>query len=321
MTFELRLLIVGLTAFALTNLAVSAVLALGWRRADTGDGAPRARRLAWLRALPVTAALSGTLWATTAFAIYEPRRSDETFGILLTGLASVPAVLLAAAAWRWLRATWHAQLVQRRWLRDAEPIALDGTDLPAVAIPSSFPVVAVMGLFRPRLVIARSVIAACTPLELRAIVAHEQAHVVRRDNWTRLALTVLPDVLGWLPASRQLTASWHAAAEDAADDGAGSLGRDGRLALAQALIRVARMAPAETSAAATDARLLPATALFRGDDIARRVQRLVAPAGTDTARRRRLGLGVAAATAALALSAVLMKPLHHVVETIVTILP
>jgi Zn-dependent protease with chaperone function len=323
-SFELRLALVALAAFSVVNVAASVAVAAFWQRLARGEAAVRARRLVAIRALPVLAATAAMAWAAVTFILFEPRGRDETFGVLFSSIAVLPAVFAVSAFGRGIRAVHRARVISRHWLAGARPIALEGVTLPAFAIASPFPVVAVVGLFRPRLVVARSVLAACPPDELRAILAHERAHVLRRDNWTRLGLAVLPDALGWLPAAAGLASSWSAAAEDAADDGARTLGATGRLALAQALIRVARMAqPPDGSHALPDPSLLPATALFRGDDIARRVHRLLARPAASPAHlpRRRVGFRAAATSVALALAVLLMQPLHIVLETIVTRLP
>jgi Zn-dependent protease with chaperone function len=328
MTFEIRVLLVALAAYAVINLATSALVALAWTRWAQGEAASRARRLALLRALPTATSLLGVVWGTASFLRFEPRGHDETFGVVFVALACVPIGLLAVSLWRGVRSARQARRVGRLWLDRAEPVSV-GVSLPAFAIRSGFPVVAVVGLFRPRLIVARSVLAACTPEELEAIFAHERAHVRRGDNWMRFALTVLPDALGLLPASSRLLAGWHAAAEDAADDGARALGPAGRLTLAQALIRVARMAPADGASGPLDPAMLPATALFRGGDVARRVRRLLDPprpprpprptaASSRVVTRVVAGLGSAVACA---LGVLLMEPLHDVVETIVTLLP
>ena len=81
----------------------------------------------------------------------------------------------------------------------AEPLILPGATIPAFAVATPFPIVAVVGLFRPRLVIARSVLESCTPDELATIVAHEQAHVAHHDNLARALFLLAPDVVAWLP--------------------------------------------------------------------------------------------------------------------------
>jgi Zn-dependent protease with chaperone function len=316
MSYELRLLIVALTAFAVTNFVASGLVAGLWTRLRAGDAAGRAGALLRLRSLPAMAAVAAAVYGAVAFLLFEPREQDETFGVVLMLLAGVAAALIASGVWRAWRFVQRARRIQRAWLDQAEPIGLSGVSMPAFAVTSAFPIVAVVGFVRPTLIVARSVMSACTAGEMRAILAHEQGHVTRRDNLARAALAVLPDILGWLPASRRLAASWHQAAEDAADDCAASAGPHGRLTLASALIRVARIAPASAASAT-----LPATALYRGDDIARRVRRLLDPL-SPPATRRAPGLRRALAAACLlAAGALAMERMHDLVEALVTLLP
>jgi Zn-dependent protease with chaperone function len=92
------------------------------------------------------------------------------------------------------------------WLRSAQPVTLAGISAPALVVESEFPVVSVVGLRRPRLVIARAVLDSCSNEELRAILAHEQGHIDRRDNLRRLLLSIAPDILNWLPVSERMFA-------------------------------------------------------------------------------------------------------------------
>jgi len=154
----------------------------------------------------------------------------------------------------------------------AEALHLPGVSIPAYAVVSPFPIVAVVGVIRPRLVVARSVLESCTPEELQAILAHEQHHLDRRDNASRVWFAAAPDLLAWLPISRRMSAAWQEASEEAADDAAARLGETGRVALAQALIRVARLAPARQHV-----QELPVSALYRGEDLDRRIRRLLSP--------------------------------------------
>jgi beta-lactamase regulating signal transducer with metallopeptidase domain len=196
----------------------------------------------------------------------------------------------------------------------AKPIVLDGWTRPAFVIESTFPIVAVVGIWRPRLIIARHVLNSCSSEELRAVLAHEQGHAERRDNLGRLLMAVTPDVISWLPFSKRIALAWHEAAEEAADECADALGPRGRLLLAEALIRVARMAPSEPPVA------VPASALYRGENIERRVRRLLSPLAPVTIRwsrtERRLG------RAAFILGCVLaLQGVYEIVEAAVTFLP
>jgi beta-lactamase regulating signal transducer with metallopeptidase domain len=116
-----------------------------------------------------------------------------------------------------------------------------GSGVPFYAVTDPFPVVALVGIWRPRVFIARQVIERLSAEELRAAVAHEMAHRGAHDNAKRVAIAWSPDVLGWLGAGRWLERQWAAAAERAADARAAAGSDCGRVHLARALVKVARL--------------------------------------------------------------------------------
>ena len=72
---------------------------------------------------------------------------------------------------------------------------------PAFRIRHSFPVVSVVGILRPRLFIAEQVLEHLSSAELRAVLAHEAAHVSAADNLKRLVVRLCP-ALPWNAAAR-----------------------------------------------------------------------------------------------------------------------
>jgi Zn-dependent protease with chaperone function len=273
MTFEIRLAIITLAVFAVASTAVS--LFVVWLAGSASSSSPgdRASRLLRLRLWPAVAATAAMTLAAAAFLMFEQREYLESTGVLLPCLAMGGLGLWAAGAWRATRLTAETARLRRRWMASAVPVSVPGADVPAFAIDSTFPVVAVIGLFRPRLVVARSVLSVCSQDELRAIAAHENRHVRSQDNLRRAAMVAAPDVLACLPIARRLRAAWSEATEEAADDAADRVGAEGRVWLAEALVRVARLG----LPAAAD-RALPASSLYRGENLDRRVRRLLEPA-------------------------------------------
>jgi len=269
---------VGLAGWALLATAGTLVaLALWWTAPELrpGNGAARrARRLFLAGMLPSALALAGAGLLIPAFVLHEPAEPAERVGPLLLLAAVAGAALLAGGAWRALRDAHATRSLCRRWLGSARPLRLTGVTLPAPlpahAFESSFPVASVVGPWRPRLFVSRRVIEGCAPEELAAILAHEQAHVVARDNLKRALLSAAPDPLAWTPLGRRLRRDWHAAAEAAADERAAAGRPEVRLALASALVRLARLA----------ARPVPLAGAAVIDDapVASRVRRLLAPA-------------------------------------------
>jgi beta-lactamase regulating signal transducer with metallopeptidase domain len=103
------------------------------------------------------------------------------------------------------------------------------------------PLVGVVGSWKQRIVAARSVAAACDHEEFHQVLAHEAAHMDARDNLKLLVLLTMPDALAWLTTGRALTAHWRAATELEADERASGTDPRKRVALASALIKVARL--------------------------------------------------------------------------------
>ncbi|HEY7475042.1 MAG TPA: M56 family metallopeptidase [Vicinamibacterales bacterium] len=310
MTFGLRLVVVAFAAFAASGLA-GALLTWFWVR-RTQDTALADTTLFFMRLLPTLSGVLATSLGLLSFFLFEPRGPEET-GLVLRLLAALGALLLATAAWRGWRLSRRTRRTVRQWMASAEPVEVPGVGTPVYAVTAAFPIVAVVGLVRQRVIIARSVLEHCSADELRAVLAHEQTHIDRYDNVRRAIFRVAPDLLSWLPISERLLETWHERCEESADTGAGRLGERGRVLLAQALIRVARLAP--TSTTVYD---LPASALYRGEDLRRRIHRLLAPPVAAVASRRAVhyGLALGVLTSLLAL-----EPIHHFVEAAVTWLP
>ncbi|PYQ15825.1 MAG: hypothetical protein DMF79_19340 [Acidobacteria bacterium] len=266
--------ILVLAAFA----AASAVAALGLRvlgprlRVRTA-GLPAARRshhLATLRLFPsaLSLLLAGGLVAP-AYLAREPRDAGETPGLLLVVLAALGTGLVVTSAARIL-ASWRAtRLLVVEWRSAARRLDLPGVPAPMFRTRSAFPVVAAVGVLRPRVFVAEQVLQGLTDDEREAVLAHEAAHLRARDNLTGLLLRACPDGFVWGREAGVLERGWREAAEQAADEQA-ALGAPGRAAsLAAALVKVARMVP-------QGARLgLPAAALHGGEEVAQRVARLL----------------------------------------------
>ena len=325
MNFLLRCLVLALASFGVTALVSSVLVALAWWRRPPGspDQTParRADALLRLRLMPAVAAAVAGLFAVTGLWRFESRGADEVIGWTLRAGATCGAVYLALFAARvWTMACETRRLLDA-WLAGATRIALPEVTVPAFRIHTGFPVVAVVGIFRPTLVVDGAVLAACSADELAAILAHEHGHLRRWDNLRRALFAATPDLLGGTPAGRDLRHAWREATEEAADDVAAERGQAARVHLAAALLRVARLAPATaTGAAATfHGAQLPASALYRGESVERRVRRLCD--GPAPAARPSRQWGLALGTAVMALAFALQERIHDALEVIVATLP
>jgi len=241
--------LVSLCAYCLLDVAVSMLVAALWRtRAIAPASLPpavRARRLLQLRLMPSVAAFAVTLFVVTpAFMIFEPPHTDEKVGPMLAFLSVVALLQIGAAITFAARSAWLTGRVERQWLRSSQSIAAcDSRGLRAFAIQSSSPMVALVGVFAPKLIASSSVIEACTSEEIACIVAHERGHFDARDNLKRWIMASAPDALRWTRLHHEIVDTWHHAAEDAADDAATGGDPAARAELAALLLKVVRLAP------------------------------------------------------------------------------
>ena len=261
----------ALASLTLAVAAGAAIGAVGARLmrtpAATRLGArTRASLLAQLRLAPLGLLLPVGLVVQLAFWRFEPAQAGERVGPLLVGLAAMGALGVLLAVARLARASYATRLVRRHWREAATPAAIPGWRGRAYRVDSAFPVVAVVGVWRPELFVASHVADACTPGEIAVVAAHEHAHVAARDNLTRAAFAATPFVG---PAADWLERAWAAAAEEAADLKARAGGSG--VTLAAALVKVTRLA------APVEPRPALISALIGAGTLDGRVRRLLDP--------------------------------------------
>jgi Zn-dependent protease with chaperone function len=300
------ILAVALASYAVFNIAFSIAVAAAWRlrfRSRVSTAAAHARTLVRLRLSPIVAALILTAaLVVPAFVMFEPVRESEDTGPLLIVLALIAIGQLAGAAAIAAATSLRTHAAAQHWLRGGVPLDVDPpAGVPAYAIDSLAPIVALVGVFKPRLVAARCVIDACTAGELTAIVAHERGHLQARDNLKRWLMACAPDALRWTPLHYEIERAWHDAAEDAADDAATGSDAASRVDLAALLVKIARLAPAP---AWRDATVSP---FVEPGGLDRRVRRLLVETSTEPARPSYFLGAVAMVAIALAVS-ILAQP-------------
>jgi hypothetical protein len=159
------------------------------------------------------------------------------------------------------------------WLSGAVKIDLNGISTPTFRIANAFPIIAVVGTFRPRLFIAESVLETLSPEELQAAIAHEGGHLLAYDNFKRSLLRASRDLLMIVPCGRSLDRAWAEAAECAADEQAAQQSAETALNLAAALVKIAKMVPVGARAALPMAAFLVGVEETRG--VKARVGRLL----------------------------------------------
>jgi Zn-dependent protease with chaperone function len=304
------LCLVLLALYALACVSLSALVAISWR-AGLKERLRSSESLLFVRLLPSAGALLLVLAvALPAFLIFEPPGESEVGGPALWALAMFSLIIIGDG----VRRGWCAWAAAREILRHCAPenswFAAEGRGVEIADVAE--PIVAVIGGWRPRIVAARRVLDACSRGEFRQVIAHEAAHVQARDNLKLLLLIVSPDPLAWLPAGAALAKNWRIAAEFEADERATGSDPRKRVALASALVKVARLATGSNRSIA--ALSMPVAA----DDVEGRVRRLLAPA---PARCRKVTLrGLAACGVLIAVFAVpLYAPIHQFIEGLVAL--
>lgn len=175
--------------------------------------------------------------AVPAFLEFEPRSTREMLDWPLLFLAMGGAVVLLLILRRtvfMLRATWN---LQHHWIENSVPLDLDGVRCPVYCVDRATSLLAVTGIFRPRIFISADIAQALTQQELAAALGHELAHLRSFDNLKQLLLRSIA-----LPFAdfRDMDRAWVSAAEIAADEDAVRSGASA-LELSSALVKVGRM--------------------------------------------------------------------------------
>lgn len=204
---------------------------------------------------------------------------------------------LAYAAWDRLRA-WRRMRSVLSGLDGAPPVDGDGFSRAAATagVPSTLIRIVpglpnpafTAGFRRPIIYVAAELEDALSPAQLAAVLAHEHAHVSRRDPLRLSVLRFFSRTLFWLPAFRRLSDDLADEAEIMADDHAAG---DRPLVLASAILAVARLGCEEP--------VIAVPGFTRCDILERRVRRL---AGEDTTAHSHVTRrSIASAAAALLL--------------------
>jgi Zn-dependent protease with chaperone function len=273
-----------LTINALASLAVAGCWRLIEPLLENCSARIRAEILFGLRVTPpLLALLAIALFLVPSYVGYEPHATSEVVSKKLALLAILSAIGVVLAVWRALRSWIATRSLLREWLAGAARITLDGVTIPTFRIANSFPIIAVVGTFKPRLFIAERVLETLNQEELTAAIAHEGGHLYARDNGKRSLLRACRDVLMLVPCGRQLDQAWAAAAESAADEHAAEKSPETALNLAAALVKIAKMVPPGARAAVPVAAFLVGVEETRG--VKARVRRLLEIASRGSLRQ------------------------------------
>jgi Zn-dependent protease with chaperone function len=286
--YELLGISIILAALMLLNAGASLATALLWRLiapvVASCSARTRADLLFTLRlAAPAIAVVAVFLFVIPSYLDYEPRLTPEVVSKKLAALALLSFASIAFALMRTIRSTRATAALRKQWLSQAERIRVPGINVPAFRIPHHFPIVAIIGSFRPKLFIADNVLTCLSKDEMAAAIAHECGHLAARDNLKRNLLRLCRDTLLLVPFGRTVERMWAENAESAADEFAALQSADTALNLASALVTIAKMVPAGARADVPLGAYLVGAEETQG--VKSRIRRLIEMASSNSLKR------------------------------------
>jgi beta-lactamase regulating signal transducer with metallopeptidase domain len=264
-----------------------------------------ARFLLMLRLLPTgLSALVVAILCVPGYLLFEPRAASEEVSIACAAAALFGAAILASAVYNAIAAL----LVSRQYLRRCAGIesTLHGEK---VHVSPHSAGLALAGIVHPRLLISEQAAAQLSTEELAVALRHERAHRDSRDNLKRLLILLAPAIF---PALRTLEQAWAKYAEWTADDRATAGDPEHSLALASALVRVARL-----QSGLPMPRLV--TSLVEADeDLSLRVDRLLHPASAAPRnfRAELVALSGLALIVIVAMNPAALRVVHQLLELV-----
>lgn len=160
--------------------------------------------------------------------------------VLLVGVVAL-IVVCSIVQSRRRRVRW-AEIPPSRKLRKAMTQTSERhgvRSLPFFETSDAVPGAVLVGWFNLRCLVAKSLVKAATPAELRAVLRHELAHAARRDNLARMVVNACRKLLFFFPPAQWLCREWEKCVEFACDDAAVQTPQDA-LHLASALVKACR---------------------------------------------------------------------------------
>lgn len=270
-----RLLLLSSASFFLVQIAVGALVASLARAAVCRAGTMRplraARFLITLRLLPTAFSMVVVaILCVPSYLRFEPRAAEEEVGFVCLAAAAFGVLFCAVAASR-------AVTALIRSARYVQQCGGEESRVEGAWIVRQSAGLALAGILRPRLLISENALNELSKDQLAVALAHETAHRASRDNLKRLLILLAPPIF---PAMRLLERAWLKSAEWAADDRAANGDADRSAALAEALVRVARLQSGVSMPSLV-------TSLVEADeDLSERVDRLLEPAPVEESQRR-----------------------------------
>ena len=199
-----------------------------------------------IRTLPLSFPAGIVLFAALpSFVLLEPRQTSERPDGWLAALATCSLLAFGFFAVKLAQTLIRTRRTEREWMQSARRLDVP-EEVPIYELQNPHSLVAVLGVFSPRIFVGNRILASLTPEELQAAVAHEVAHVRSLDNLKQAILSATALSSLFLPIDRAL----RSAAEISADSRA-IRSRISALDLGSAIIKVARLRAAVPSITAS----------------------------------------------------------------------
>ncbi len=322
LSYSLRLVCLCFAFFFLAHAALGLV---AWtagpaaiRLAERIRPRAAARFLFALRLLPAALGILVLfLLCVPSYLWLEPKASAERVGLLCIAAATAGAALWVTAAVRTVLAAVGSLRFRAQCDRGGEMLKSARENDRVAVIETDYPLIALAGLFHPRVVVSRSAMNALSAEELGAALEHERVHRTSGDNWKRLLLRATPEAVPFSRCFAKIEEAWLRFSECAADADATHGDEHASLALASALIEVARLGTARQVPAAVSS-LVPDSR-----DLAERIHRLLAPQPPQSKYRVETIVAVAAASLLIAgLAVAMFSPsaliaIHEILEHLI----
>jgi len=244
-----RLLCVAAVMTGLIHLVVESLLWMAapfvLRMSEPLPARQRERILYALQLVPMAAALFlACAVCVPHYVRTETNHGAEGVGWFCVAGAVVVGIWYGFALACGLAVAARTAIFARSCRRASNQVSLVRAATPILSLPGGAYGVALVGLFRPFILISESLLGegGLNGAAMEIVLAHEFSHAKHLDNWKLFSLYCLPTLRLTLRNGRTWSELWRGAAEWAADDDAVRGDSARVLVLAETLVAVARRA-------------------------------------------------------------------------------